>query len=92
VLAPGAATEPHAHHEYEIFVAVSGTAVVEAEGDRTDFAAGDVVHMVPGEMHTIINAGQNDFQFYSVWWDADMATEFSTRHEHAAAAAPGIAS
>lgn len=80
LLKPGTATTPHSHHEYEIFIAVSGEAVLEAEGKRTAFTAGDVAHMIPGENHQVINESDRDFQFYSVWWDAEMTEKFSARH------------
>jgi mannose-6-phosphate isomerase-like protein (cupin superfamily) len=80
VVAPGKATEPHSHHEYEIFIAVSGEGALEAEGERSSFMPGDVVHFPPGHHHTVINAGDTDFQFYSVWWDPDMSQNFTDRH------------
>lgn len=80
VVKPGTATDPHSHHEYEIFVAVSGIATIEADGESSPFVAGDVAYMQPGSRHTIINASDRDFEFYSVWWDQDMSDRFQARH------------
>lgn len=80
VIEPGTASTPHSHHEYEIFIATSGSATIEADGVRRPFAAGDVAFMPPGSHHTVINDGEQDFLFYSVWWDTEMADRFTARH------------
>lgn len=81
VVAPGGATDPHSHDEYEIFIAVSGTGELESEGERSPFLPGDVVHFKPGTRHQVINAGDGDFEFYSVWWDPQMSARFTERHQ-----------
>lgn len=83
VVAPGTATTAHAHHEYEIFVAVSGTAELLSEGERSPFTEGDVVHFPPHTEHQVVNNGDADFQMYSVWWDRDMTERFAQRDEAA---------
>jgi len=80
VIAPGKATDAHSHHEYEIFIAISGEGALEAEGERRSFLPGDIVHFPPGVHHQVINAGSEDFQFYSVFWDTDMSEKFAARH------------
>jgi mannose-6-phosphate isomerase-like protein (cupin superfamily) len=77
---PGKATDPHEHHEYEIFIAISGEGALESEGEHSPFMPGDVVHFPPGTRHQVINAGQSDFLFYSIWWDPDMTSQFTARH------------
>jgi quercetin dioxygenase-like cupin family protein len=79
VVAPGQATDAHSHHEYEIFIAISGEGALEAEGERSPFLPGDIVHFPPGVHHQVLNAGDTDFQFYSVFWDSDMAGSFAAR-------------
>ena len=76
----GGATGTHAHHEYEIFIALTGEAEVESEGERRPFRAGDVVHFFPHADHRVINEGPNEFQFYCVWWDTAMTEQFLDRH------------
>jgi mannose-6-phosphate isomerase-like protein (cupin superfamily) len=80
VIAPGTASTPHAHHEYEIFVAVSGEAVLDSAGERSDFRAGDVVYFPPGTEHRVVNNSDTDFEMYSVWWDEEMSHRFAARH------------
>ncbi len=79
VVPPGAASGAHGHHEYEIWVAMTGTAEIVCDGRRTPFAAGDVVHFRPQVEHQVVNDGQDEFQMYAVWWDADLAGKFAAR-------------
>ena len=82
VIKPGASSVRHAHHEYEIFIAVSGTAALESDGERTTFRAGDVVHFPPFTDHQVINeSADEEFEMYTVWWDSAMTEAFSARHE-----------
>ena len=76
VLVPGASTEPHSHHEFEIFLAASGTARICSDGRQSPFVAGDTAYLAPGETHQIINVGDDDFTMYGVWWDPQMAERF----------------
>ena len=66
----------HSHHEHEIFIAVRGSAVIECAGKETPFAAGDIAFFQPGLKHHLLNDGDEEFMFYSVWWDKDMAEKF----------------
>lgn len=86
VVKPGAATTKHAHHEYEIFIAMTGAAILESNGERIPFLPGDIVHFPPHTDHQVINDGDEDFQFYGVWWDRDMSDRFVDRHESMSAA------
>lgn len=86
VVAPGTESGAHAHHEYEIWVAMTGEATIITEAGRTPFVAGDVVHFPPGLKHQVVNEGDGDFQMYAVWWDAEMTERFTRRHETASRA------
>jgi mannose-6-phosphate isomerase-like protein (cupin superfamily) len=66
----------HSHHEHEIFIAVRGEAVVECDGDRSDFRVGDIALFRPGQNHRVLNDTAVDFEFYSIWWDSTMAETF----------------
>jgi mannose-6-phosphate isomerase-like protein (cupin superfamily) len=66
----------HSHHEHEIFIAVRGEAVIECDGVQAPFRAGDVAFFRPGLEHRLLNDGDDEFMFYSVWWDEDMAERF----------------
>jgi mannose-6-phosphate isomerase-like protein (cupin superfamily) len=81
VVRPGEESAAHAHHEYEIFIAVTGRATLAVERERAEFRAGDIAHLPPGCTHWVINDGPEDFEFYAVWWDPAMSTAFVTRHE-----------
>ena len=80
VIRSGTSSTPHAHHEYEIFIAVTGAAILESNGERAAFVAGDVVYFRPGVEHRVVNEGTSDFEMYSVWWDEEMTQRFFARH------------
>jgi oxalate decarboxylase/phosphoglucose isomerase-like protein (cupin superfamily) len=75
-VSPGAASGAHAHHEYEVWIGVSGDAEIVHAGGRARFAAGDIVHFPPHTDHQIVNDGEEVFEMYALWWDADMARGF----------------
>jgi mannose-6-phosphate isomerase-like protein (cupin superfamily) len=79
VVAPGAASGAHSHHEYEIWVAMTGSAEIVCDGRRLPFAAGDVVHFPPSSEHQVVNTGVDEFQMYAVWWDSELAEGFTAR-------------
>ena len=79
VVPPGAESGAHSHHEYEIWVAMTGTAEIICDGRRMPFVAGDVVHFPPRSHHQVVNGGQDEFQMYAVWWDGEMAERFADR-------------
>lgn len=79
VLHPGDESTPHSHHEHEIFIAMAGSAGLDVDGERYDFAAGDIAHLPPGCTHKVVNDGPGDFEYYGIWWDADMSATFLTR-------------
>jgi mannose-6-phosphate isomerase-like protein (cupin superfamily) len=83
IVKPGTATTAHEHHEYEMFIGAKGVAVIECEGERRPFVAGDLVFMPPHEFHQVINDSDVDFEFFSVWWDPEMSERFTARHAEA---------
>lgn len=80
VLRGGDASTAHAHHEYEMFIAMTGRATLEVDGARCGFVAGDIVYLVPGSTHRLINDNAADFEYYGIWWDPDMSATFLARH------------
>jgi mannose-6-phosphate isomerase-like protein (cupin superfamily) len=78
VVRAGTQSTQHSHHEHEIFVAVKGEAVVECDGEQTAFRTGDVAFFPPGAHHFVLNDGPEDFEFYSIWWDTEMAERFAS--------------
>jgi mannose-6-phosphate isomerase-like protein (cupin superfamily) len=81
ILRPGDESMLHAHHEYEIFIAMNGSATLVVNGEEFAFAAGDIVHLPPGCAHRVVNRGDADFEYYGIWWDPDMSAAFVARHE-----------
>ncbi|ATL68600.1 cupin domain-containing protein [Nocardia terpenica] len=79
-LPPGGTSTAHSHHEYELFIAMTGRAVIDVDGEKRDFAAGDVAHLLPGSVHYIHNDADTDFEWYAVWWDSEMTDRFAARH------------
>lgn len=79
-LRAGDASTAHAHHEYEMFIAMTGRATLEVDGARCEFVAGDIVYLVPGSTHRLINENAADFEYYGIWWDTDMSATFLARH------------
>jgi mannose-6-phosphate isomerase-like protein (cupin superfamily) len=82
VIRAGTASTPHAHEEYEIFIATSGRAAIVCQSERFDFVEGDIVHFPPHTPHQVVNDSSRDFQMYSIWWDTEMSVRFQARHEH----------
>jgi mannose-6-phosphate isomerase-like protein (cupin superfamily) len=84
VVRAGTESTPHAHHEYEIFIAVSGRSTLYVDDDRRDFVAGDIAYMPPGSTHRVAAGSDVDFEYYSIWWDTEMSHSFVARHGAAA--------
>ncbi|ADG76494.1 Cupin 2 conserved barrel domain protein [Cellulomonas flavigena DSM 20109] len=80
ILRAGRESTAHAHHEYELFIALAGTAAIVVDGERRPFTAGDIVQLPPGSMHHVVNDGDHDFEYYGIWWDAEMSEGFLARH------------
>ena len=80
VVAPGGESTAHSHHEYEIFIAMTGRSTLVVDGSEREFAAGDVARLEPGSNHKVVNDGAEDFEFYGIWWDPDMSAAFFARH------------
>jgi len=84
VLRAGDASTPHSHHEYELFIAMTGRAALVVDGERREFVAGDLVHLPPGSTHHLVNDHAGDFEYYGIWWDTDMSAQFTVRHDEQA--------
>ncbi|MGW5049552.1 cupin domain-containing protein [Actinokineospora sp. NPDC004072] len=76
IVRPGDVSEPHAHGEREIMIAMAGSGVVVSDEGRLEFNAGDIVYMPAHIGHSVHNERDEDFSYYSIWWDRDMTTEF----------------
>jgi mannose-6-phosphate isomerase-like protein (cupin superfamily) len=81
VLEEGGETGAHSHHDYEIFICMTGEAEVETNGERHRLLPGHIAHFPPHTEHRVINVGAGDFQWYAIWWDPEMSAKFTERHE-----------
>ena len=81
ILRQATESTPHAHPDYEIFIAMKGSAALVVDGERRPFVAGDIAHMRPGSTHHLVNDGPADFEYYAIWWDEEMTAQFAARHE-----------
>lgn len=82
VLEAGGETGAHSHHEYEIFIVMTGEAEVEADGELHKLKTGCIAHFPPGTVHRVINtSADEDFSWYAIWWDPEMSAQFTKRHE-----------
>jgi mannose-6-phosphate isomerase-like protein (cupin superfamily) len=88
---PRTRSKLHSHHEHEIFIAIRGSAAIEIDGEQTPFRAGDICFFQPGRKHRLLNDGDQEFMFYSVWWDQEMAEKFLTSPRAQAVEAAGRA-
>jgi mannose-6-phosphate isomerase-like protein (cupin superfamily) len=86
VIEAGTASTPHAHHEYEIFIALTGQAKIVSDGKETPFLPGDIITFSPGTRHSVVNESNQPFEMYSIWWDLEMTEKFSQKHAELEAA------
>jgi mannose-6-phosphate isomerase-like protein (cupin superfamily) len=81
-LEPGGETGAHSHHEYEIFIVMTGEAEVEADGAMHELRTGCIAHFPPHTEHRVINkSAEEPFSWYAIWWDPEMSATFTERHE-----------
>ena len=81
VLNPGDESWPHAHGEHEFFIVMSGRGDLIADGEHHEIAAGDLVFMRAGIDHRVVNPYDEDFSYYSIWWDRAMSDEYLAQTE-----------
>lgn len=94
---PGGSEGRHVHPESgdgaleEIYVLLSGTAVMTVDGERADLAAGDAVLARAGTSHDIVNPGNEPTVVLIVWGPPGTALDWTRsrtgRASHAAATA-----
>lgn len=76
VVRPGTESRRHSHDEYELFIALDGRAEIRI-GERFIAAEkGDLVLLPLNTEHSVKNSSDEDFHFYSIWWDKKSAGDF----------------
>lgn len=81
VINAGSTSTPHEHHEYEVFIALKGSAFILCENKKTPFSIGDIVQFPPYIKHCVVNESDEPFEMYSIWWDMEMSERFVERHQ-----------
>lgn len=62
--------EPHTHDTYEVYIVVQGEGFAVIEGERFPVKAGDVVNILPGKVHTMVNERNAPLQWAAFWWES----------------------
>ncbi len=61
---PGLTSTAHKHDEAEhAFYVISGTGVIDVEGEKISVAAGDAVFVPPGKMHQVSSTGDEMLKY-----------------------------
>lgn len=71
ILEKGKRSEPHAHHETEIFILLSGTGSIGNKTESEKLEIGNVYFSPPFENHWLENEGEDDLVFISMWWNIE---------------------
>lgn len=80
-VAPGVASMPNQHDEIETWVVIAGDGELVVDAARYPVASGMVIQFDPFETHHVVNTGEIDLVFASIYW-RDL--------ERAAAVAAGV--
>ncbi len=77
-LAPGKKNWPYHRHgaQWEMYVALKGTAKVRIEGSLIGFEEGDFVLCPPGDAHQIINESAAEFEYLAISDNPEFDTEY----------------
>jgi quercetin dioxygenase-like cupin family protein len=87
---PGSGPAPHRHPYPELFVVHAGRAEFQADGERVQAAAGDLLVAPAGSAHRFTNVGTGRLRLTAIHTAARMETEWLApeQREQAAAATP----
>ncbi len=65
---PGA-MEPHTHHKEEVYIFTKGSGYVVVEGLRYPVGPGDVAHIPPDALHSVVNESDSELAWAAFWWE-----------------------
>lgn len=68
-LEPGRQVDLHDHDEEETFIAISGSAILEVDGQTTELRATDVAYIPRLSKHSLRNPGTDPFIMVDIYWD-----------------------
>jgi len=63
---PGTAQPLHKHEHQQAYIVARGAGRMEVDGEQRDVAAGDLVFMPPGAMHSLANTGDEPLSYITV--------------------------
>ncbi|MDX8360982.1 class I tRNA ligase family protein [Cytobacillus sp. IB215316] len=70
VIKPGHSSEPHNHHEGELFYILDGCGVIEVDDEIAEVESGDVIYLNAFSTHSLRNnTNHKDLTFLAVWWE-----------------------
>lgn len=64
---PGA-MDTHRHPTEEIYIFIKGEGFVVIDGEKIPVNPGDVVHIPPDALHSVINEKNAELQWAAFWW------------------------
>lgn len=67
----------HHHEEQELFIIVSGTAKIHVGEQIVEVKKGDFLAIPPGNDHFVCNDTDEDFHFFTMWWDQESCDAFT---------------
>jgi mannose-6-phosphate isomerase-like protein (cupin superfamily) len=67
---PGA-MDAHRHHTEEIYLFFKGDGFVVIDGEKMPVSPGDVVHIPPDTLHSVINEKNAELLWAAFWWPID---------------------
>ncbi|WP_165401481.1 cupin domain-containing protein [Herbihabitans rhizosphaerae] len=68
---PGAHSPVDKHAVTECWLASTGTARMTLGDEELTLTPGDIIAIAPHVPHQVFNESDDDFVFFSVWWDAN---------------------
>ncbi len=64
--------------EEELFICISGKALVHVDKDTFEASKGDVFYMPAGSNHYIENNTDEPFHLYALWWNDDILDDYKS--------------
>ena len=76
VVRPRSSSLRHGHDEQEMFIVIAGAATIHVGHASYAVKKGDVMAITPNAEHYVSNQSDEDFHFYSLWWDRASCEDF----------------
>jgi methionyl-tRNA synthetase len=66
---PANSSEPHQHHEHEVFILMEGKGTVLIEDEVNNVVKGDTIYIPPFSNHILKNDSDDTLVFLTIWWE-----------------------